>query len=153
MIFDDSIFLDDLKFSRWKIPFDHVERCQEDRLTQVCGPDGERDKIPLPPKVPSGTHHCYSHLCFRHIFTSTFLVFNFILFFWCFYEVPPSFLLKNFPCYPLHFIFIIFIQLYFIFHFLFYIFDIFTCYPLHFIRCFPPATPFILWVYFIIYFM
>ena len=25
MIFDDSIFLDDRKFSRWSIPFDHVD--------------------------------------------------------------------------------------------------------------------------------
>ena len=27
-----------------------------DKYYKVCGPDGERDKIPLPPKVPSGPH-------------------------------------------------------------------------------------------------
>ena len=34
VIFADSIFLDDRKFSRWKIPFDHVEQFQADRLSQ-----------------------------------------------------------------------------------------------------------------------
>ena len=59
--------------------------------------------------------------------------------------VPPSLLLDNFPCYPLHFIHIL---LYFIFHFLFSLFDSFPCYPLHFIRFYLPVTPFVLWVYF-----
>ena len=38
----------------------------------VCGPEIERDKIPHPPKVPSGTHQSYSLLCFRRIFTTQF---------------------------------------------------------------------------------
>ena len=35
-----------------------------DQIHSVCGADGERDKIPHPPNVPSGTHQSYSLLPF-----------------------------------------------------------------------------------------
>ena len=69
----------------------------------VCGPAGERDKIPLPPKVPSGSHQCYSYLCFWHIFTSQFIFLLFIFYFCYFPLLPPSFYSLLFTRYPLHF--------------------------------------------------
>ena len=110
---------------------------------------GNGIKIPLPPKVPSGSHQCYSHLCFWHIFTSQFIFHVLFFTFWCFYVVPPSLYSLLFTCYPLHFIHIL---LYLYFTFYFSLFDSFTWYPLHFIRFYLPVTPsfygFILWVYF-----
>ena len=111
----------------------------------VCGPAGERDKIPLPPKVPSGSHQCYSYLCFWHIFTSQFIFHVLFSLFDSFYVVPPSLYSLLFTCYPLHFIHIL---LYLYFTFYFSLFDSFTWYPLHFSRFYLPVTPFILWVYF-----
>ena len=111
----------------------------------MCGPDGERDKIPHPPKVPSGSHQCYSHLCFWAIFYITIYILRFIFHFLINSRGTPFSLFDYFPCYPLHFIRFL---LYLYFTFYFSLFDSFTWYPLQFIRFYLPVTPFVLWGYF-----
>ena len=111
----------------------------------MCGPDGERDKIPHPPKVPSGSHQCYSHLCFWAIFYITIYFSRFIFTFWLISCGTPFTLFAFIYLLPPSFYTLIVI---FIFQFLFSLFDsfyvvpplvyslLFTYYPLH------------LWVYF-----
>ena len=106
---------------------------------------GNGIKIPLPPKVPSGSHQCYSHLCLLAIFYITIYFLRLFFIFLIFSRGTPFTLFDYFPCYPLHFIRFL---LYFYFTFYFSFFDCFTWYPLHFIHFYLPVTPFVLWVFF-----